>query len=76
MREFDPVILESHSLELVHLWNKRRAIQELAPLFSDVEDLAASFSSFSVVHARRTANLAAHSCASSSEFKVWANSAR
>ena len=58
------VVMETDSLELVSLWSKR-AIQrsELAPVFYDIKELAASFSSFSVVHARRSANKAAHVCA-------------
>jgi ribonuclease HI len=72
-----PVVLETDSLELVHLWD-RRATQrsEFTSLFREVEDMSGAFSSFSVMHTRRTTNTAAHLCAKSavsSEFEVWAN---
>ena len=71
------VVMETDSLELVSLRSKR-AFQrsEFASVFYDIKELAASFSSFSVVHARRSANKAAHACAKfavSTEFEVWAN---
>jgi len=48
---------------------------EFTPIFSDIQEMSLSFSSFSVVHARRSANKAAHVCASFAEhaFDVWAN---
>jgi hypothetical protein len=36
---------------------------EVAPIFQDVQELASSFASFCVVHAKHIANRAAHACA-------------
>jgi ribonuclease HI len=72
-----PVIMETDSLELVNLW-KHRATQrsEFGQILQDIQDLASSFASFSVMYARRTANRVAHACAqfaASSLFEVWTN---
>jgi hypothetical protein len=69
------VVMETDSLELVNLW-KNRATQrsELAPILYDIQEKVSSFASFSVVHVSRSANQAAHACASfavSSAFEVW-----
>jgi hypothetical protein len=69
--------METDSLELVNLW-KHRATQrsEFGQIPQDIQDLASSFASFSVMYARRTANRAAHACAqfaASSLFEVWTN---
>ena len=67
------------SLEVVGLWNNRATQRsEFAPIFDDIQELASSFSSFCIVHVKRTANRAAHACAhfaASSDFEVWANDA-
>jgi len=71
------VIMETDSLELVGLWNNKETQRsEFTPIFSDIQEMSSSFSSFYVVHARRSANKAAHVCASYAEhsaFDVWAN---
>jgi ribonuclease HI len=71
------VIMETDSLQLVNLWHNRNLQRsELAPIFLNIQELALSFSSFSVVHAKRSANRAAHTCAqfaASCAFDVWAN---
>jgi ribonuclease HI len=70
------VVLETGCLEIVSLWKKRATPtqpSELTPILHDIQELSASFSSFSIVHARRTTNNAAHACAkaaASSEFDV------
>jgi hypothetical protein len=73
----DPVDLETDCLEIVSLWNMRATQRsEITPVLRDIQELSASFSSFYVVHARRTSNNAAHVCAkvaASIEFDVWAN---
>jgi ribonuclease HI len=59
-----PVVMENDSLELVSLWRKRSFQRsELVSIFRDIDDLAESFSSLFVEHARRSANKAAHACA-------------
>ena len=72
-----PVIMETDSLELLGLWNNRASQRsEFAPIFEDIQGLASSFSSFCVVHVKRTANGAAHACAQAAysiPFEVWAN---
>jgi len=71
-----PVWMETDSMEVVDLWNNRTFQRsEYAPIFNDIQELASSFSSFYVMHAKRTANQAAHACArhaASSAFEVWA----
>ena len=72
------VILETDSLELVGLWNNKETQRsEFTPIFSDIQEMSSGFStSFNVLHARRSANKAAHVCASFAEhsaFDVWAN---
>lgn len=60
------VLLETNSLELVALWHYRRDLRsELAPILSEIEVMAPSFSSFQISHVRREANAAAHVCAKS-----------
>ena len=72
-----PVIMETDSLELLDLWNNRASQRSVfAPIFDDIQGLASSFSSFCVVHVKRTANGAAHACAQAAysiPFEVWAN---
>ena len=74
-----PMMLETDSLEVVALWNNRATQRsEFTPIFDDIQDLASSFSSFCIMHVKRTANMAAHACAhfvASSAFEVWANDA-
>ena len=72
------VIIETDSLELVGLWNNEEIQRSefTIMVFRDIQELSSSFSSFRVVHARRSANKAAHVCASFAEhsaFDVWAN---
>ena len=71
-----PVWMETDSMEVVDLWNNRTFQRsEYAPIFNDIQELASSFSSFYVMHAKRMANKAAHACArhaASSAFEVWA----
>ena len=71
------VIMETDSLELAGLWNKRETQRsQFTPILRDIQELSSSFSSFNVIHARRSANKAAHLCASfaeHSEFEVWAS---
>jgi hypothetical protein len=70
-----PVIMETDSMELVNLWNKREVQRsEFTPLFHEVQEVASS--SFCVVYTKRSANRVAHACAKfafSSAFDVWAN---
>ena len=56
------VILETDSLELVGLWNNKETQRsEFTPIFSDIQEMSSGFStSFNVLHARRSANKAAH----------------
>lgn len=70
------VTAETDSQELVSLWRSRGEDRsELTAIFSDVQDLAATFTSFELVHVRRSANFAAHLCArngcNSSSALVW-----
>ena len=62
---------------VVGLWNNKEIQRsEFTTVFRDIQELSSSFSSFRVVHARRSANKAAHVCASFAEhsaFDVWAN---
>ena len=71
------VIMETDSLELAGLWNKRETQRsQFTPILRDIQELSSSFSSFNVIHARRSANKEAHLCASfaeHSEFEVWAS---
>jgi hypothetical protein len=59
------------------MWNNRATQRsEYALIFHDIQELASSFSSFCVVHVKRTANRVAHASiqfAASSAFEVWAN---
>ena len=70
------VTAETDSQELVSLWRSRGEDRsELTAIFSDVQDLAATFTSFELVHVRRSANFAAHLCSrngcNSSSALVW-----
>ena len=71
----DRVIAETDS-EMVSLWRSRGTDRsEIATIFHDVQELSAAFTSFAIVHVRRTANVAAHLCArnacNSSSTLVW-----
>jgi hypothetical protein len=58
------VIVETDSQELVSLWNNRRKYRsEITAIMDAVEEMASNFTSFQVIHARRSANFAAHLCA-------------
>jgi len=70
------VIAETDSEELVSLWRSRGTDRsEIATIFHDVQELSAAFTSFAIVHVRRTANVATHLCArnacNSSSTLVW-----
>ena len=71
------VIMETDSLELAGLWNNKDTQRsQFTPIFRDIQEMSLSLSSFNVIHARRSANKAAHLCASFAEhreFKVWAS---
>jgi len=77
---------QTHQPKALHIrswisivWNNRATQRsEFAPIFDDIQELASSFSSFCIVHVKRTANRAAHACAhfaASSAFEFWANDA-
>jgi ribonuclease HI len=61
--ESNIVIMESDSLQLVSLWNMRRSQRSEVAVLLEMENLVSSFSSFSFVHVKRSANGAAHHCA-------------
>jgi ribonuclease HI len=69
------VIIETDSQELVSLWRSRKeGRSEVAAILQDVQDISTNFSSFTVKHICRTANAAAHTCASNSpsgSVSVW-----
>lgn len=59
-----PVIMEIDSLELLGLWRNRASQRSpFTSIFSDIQDLASSFSSFCVMHVPRMVNMAAYRCA-------------
>lgn len=54
--------------KLVSLWNNRRESRSELTAILDVrhiDEMTSSFTSFQVIHARRSANFAAHLCAQS-----------
>ena len=58
------VVAEMDAQELASLWKNRSTHRsEVATILHHVEEMAATFTSFDVVYARRTANFAAHLCA-------------
>ena len=70
------MIPETDSEEMVSLWRSRGTDRsEIATIFHDVQELSAAFTSFAIVHVRRTAIVAAHLCArnacNSSSTLVW-----
>jgi hypothetical protein len=59
-----PVIMEIDSLELLGLWRNRASQRSpFTSIFSDIQDLASSFSSFCVMHVPHMVNMAAYRCA-------------
>ncbi|RLN09983.1 hypothetical protein C2845_PM11G15090 [Panicum miliaceum] len=69
------VILETDSQELVTLWKDRSNHRsEIATILREIQKVVAFFTSFSMVHAKRSANVAARifaKHASSSSRDVW-----
>ena len=58
------ILVETDSQELALLWkNRRRNLSEISVILDEVEEMASYFSSFRVIHTRRSANFAAHLCA-------------
>ena len=61
LRGFTRVQIETDCLNVVNLWNLRRVSRSLiALLLLDIEELAASFISFDILHVKRHANIPAH----------------
>ena len=64
LRGFTRVQIETDCLDVVNFWNSRRTSRSLiAPLLLDIEELAASFTSFDILHVKRHANVLTHLCA-------------
>lgn len=64
LRGLSRVVMEVDCLEVVNLWNSRTFSRSLvAPLLSEIEELASSFISFVIQHVMRNANTSAHLCA-------------
>jgi ribonuclease HI len=58
------VIVETDSQQFVSLWRSRKGTRsEIGAILHEVEEVAATFRSFTVTHVRRSANVAAHTCA-------------
>ena len=58
------MIMETDCLEAVNLWNSRYIDRSvIAPIFSEIGELALSFISFNIQHVIRSANSPAHLCA-------------
>ena len=64
LRGFANVIMEVDCLEVADQWVARQDSRSVIALFLfEIEDLASSFSSFSIQHVKRHANTSAHLCA-------------
>lgn len=56
--------METDCLEVVNLWNTRHGSRSVvAPILSEIGELACNFSFFHIQHVPRTANVPAHLCA-------------
>ena len=63
LRGYSHVIMETDSLEIVHLWNDRHNTRSIvAPILLEIGELTSSFDFFTIQHVSRTANLPAHLC--------------
>jgi ribonuclease HI len=63
-RGFSRVVFEVDSENLVHLWHNRATDRSMAKnVLDEISELSVFFTVFSLCHARREANQAAHSCA-------------
>ena len=61
LRGFARVQIETDCLDVVNLWNSCRTLRSMiASLLLDIEELAASFTSFDILHVKRHANIPAH----------------
>jgi ribonuclease HI len=63
-RGFTNVVFEVDSEDLVRLWqNRANDLSVVKQVLDEISELSLLFTNFSLVHARREANQAAHSCA-------------
>jgi ribonuclease HI len=63
-RGFSRVVFEVDSENLVHLWHNRATDRSMVKnVLDEISELSVFFTVFSLCHARREANQAAHSCA-------------
>jgi ribonuclease HI len=63
-RGFTNVVFEVDSEDLVRLWqNRANDLSVVKQVLDEISELSLLFTKFSLVHARREANQAAHSCA-------------
>ena len=63
-RGFSKVVFEVDSENLVHLWHNRASGRSVVKnVLDEISELSVFFTAFSLSHARREANQAAHSCA-------------
>ena len=64
LRGYAQVMMETDCLEIVNLWNTRlNSRSVVAPVFYEIEELAANFDSFVINHVSRSTNGPAHLCA-------------
>ena len=64
LRGFLHVIMETDHLEDVNLWkSSHNSFSIVAPILLDIGELAATFTSFDIIHVSRSANVHAHLCA-------------
>ena len=64
LRGFSHVVMEIDCLELVNIWKSRGNSRSIAaPILEELEEISASFASFSVTHVSREINIPAHQCA-------------
>ena len=58
------MMMETDCLEVVNLWNTRHGSRSVvAPILLEIGELACNFSSFTIQHVPRAANVPAHLCA-------------
>ena len=64
LRGYPHVIMETDCLEVVNLWKSSHFSRSIVtPILLDLRERASTFSSFTIVHVSRSANLPAHLCA-------------
>lgn len=75
LRGFSHVIMEVDCQDLVNLWKSRGNSRSVAaPILNELEEISASFVSFSVTHVSREVNVPVHQCARLACTSEWTES--